>query len=107
VRIAEIVERCALSGATTLRPGAIWLADRLGAFVAIAAISRGATALVASDAATPTAVAVASAARLPLVTMAAGVFGWARSGDLLAVDGESGTVLVHPAPSEIERLRHA
>jgi hypothetical protein len=24
---------------------------------------------------------------------------------LLAVDGESGTVLVHPAPTEIERLR--
>jgi hypothetical protein len=34
-----------------------------------------------------------------------GLFGWVRPGDLLAVDGDGGTVLVHPAPTDIERLR--
>jgi phosphoenolpyruvate-protein kinase (PTS system EI component) len=53
----------------------------------------------------PTAIAIAKAAKLPLVTGVPGLFGWARGGDLLAVDGTSGTVLVHPAPTEIERLR--
>jgi phosphoenolpyruvate-protein kinase (PTS system EI component) len=111
-RASEIEELCALVGVTidartSIRPGAVWIADRIGAFVAIAAVSRGASALVTSDTATPTAIAIAAAADLPLVTAAAGVFGWARPGDLLAVDGSTGTVLVHPAPTEIERLRRA
>ncbi|MGE5182687.1 MAG: GAF domain-containing protein [Acidobacteriota bacterium] len=106
-RGGEIEELCALIGAHTIRPGAVWLADRVGAFVAIAAVARGASAIVASDTATATAIAIATAARLPLVTGAQGVFGWARPGDLLAVDGEAGTVLVHPAPTEIEKLRRA
>ena len=84
----------------------MWLADRVGAFVTIAAVARGAAALVAADSASDTAIAIAVAARLPLVTGAHGVFGWTRPGDLLAVDGTTGTVLVHPAPTEIERLRH-
>jgi phosphoenolpyruvate-protein kinase (PTS system EI component) len=60
---------------------------------------------VTADAATPVAIEIAQATRLPLVTAVSGVFGWVRTGDLLAVDGELGTVLVHPAPTEIERLR--
>jgi phosphotransferase system enzyme I (PtsP) len=115
-RVSEIEELCALIGAlggagtdsrAAIRPGAVWLADRVGAFVAIAAVARGAAALVASDHASETAIAIATAARLPLVTNVAGIFGWARPGDLLAVDGTTGTVLVHPAPTEIERLRRA
>jgi phosphotransferase system enzyme I (PtsP) len=111
-RARELEELCALVGIaadarSALRPGAIWLAPRVGAFVAIAAVARGATALVASDVASPTAVAIASAARMPVVSEVAGVFGWARAGDLLAVDAAAGVVLVHPAPTEIERLRRA
>ena len=106
-RVAEIEELCVLIGALSLRPGAIWIADRIGAFVALAAVARGASALVAGDGASPTAIAIARAARLPIVTGVPGLFGWARPGDLLAVDGETGTVLVHPAPTEIERLRQA
>jgi len=111
-RVAEIEELCALIGAlggatSAIKPGAVWLADRVGAFVVIAAVARGASALVASDAASDTAIAIAAAAKLPLVTEVAGIFGWTRPGDLLAVDGTSGTVLVHPAPTEIERLRRA
>jgi len=111
-RVAEIEELCVLVGAATtargaLRPGAIWIADRIGGAIAIAAVARGASAIVASDAASAAAIAIARAARLPLVTEVAGVFGWVRAGDLLAVDATSGTVLVHPATAEIEKLRRA
>jgi phosphotransferase system enzyme I (PtsP) len=105
---SEIEQLCVLLGDTrTLRPGAIWIADRIGAFVAIAAAARGAAALVAGDAVSPAAIAIARAAELPTVSDVPGLFGWARPDDLLAVDGDTGTVLVHPAPAEIERLRHA
>lgn len=104
----EIEELCVLLGAPRpLRPGAVWIADRIGAFIAIAAVARGASALVAGDAVSPDAIAIARAARLTCVSDVPGLFGWARPGDLLAVDGDTGTVLVHPAPTDIERLRRA
>jgi phosphotransferase system enzyme I (PtsP) len=109
-RVAEIEDLCVLVGVTAdahamIRPGAIWIADRIGAFIAVAAVARGATALIASTTASPAAIEIAAAAKLPLVTEVAGLFGWVRPGDLLAVDGTSGIVLVHPAPADIERLR--
>ena len=108
--VVEIEELCVLIGVTSdaraqTRPGAIWIADRVGAFVALVAAARGASALLARTTASPTAIAIATAARLPLVTEVAGLFSWARPGDLLAADGTTGIVLVHPAPSDIERLR--
>ena len=108
--VVEIEELCVLVGVTAdtraqIRPGAIWIADRIGAFVALAAAARGAGALIACSSATPAALAIAAAARLAIVTEVAGLFSWARPGDLLAADGATGTVLVHPAPSDIERLR--
>lgn len=103
---AEIEELCALLGdARALRPGAIWIADRIHAAIAIVAVARGASALIASDAVSPTAVAIARAARLPVLGDVAGLFGWARPNDLLAIDGANGAVLVHPAATDIERLR--
>ena len=105
---AEIEQLCVLLGdSRSLRPGAVWIADRIGAFVAIAAVARGAAALVAGDVVSPAAIAIARAAALPTVSDVPGLFGWARPDDLLAVDGDTGTVLVHPAPAEIERMRHA
>jgi phosphotransferase system, enzyme I, PtsP len=109
-RVAEIEELCALIGMSldtrsSARPGAVWIADRAGAVMVIAAVARGAAALVTSDRTSPVVTAIAQRARLPLVTEVAGLFGWARPGDLLAVDGEHGSVLVHPSPTEIERLR--
>jgi len=104
----EIEELCVLLGdPRQLRTGAIWIADRIGAFIAIAAVARGASALVAGDAVSPAAIAIARAAKLTTVSDVPGLFGWARPDDLLAVDGDTGTVLVHPAPADIERLRHA
>jgi phosphotransferase system, enzyme I, PtsP len=108
--VNEIEELCVLVGISAdaraqTRPGAIWIADRIGAFVALVAAARGAAALLACSTVSPGAIAIASAARLPLVSEVAGLFGWARPGDLLAADGTGGIVLVHPAPSDIERLR--
>lgn len=108
--VAVIEELCALIGMTadprpSARPGAVWIADRVGAVMTIAAVARGAAAIVTCDAASPTAISIARVAKLPLVTGVSGLFGWARPGDLLAVDGTAGIVLVHPAPTEIERLR--
>ena len=106
--VADVEELCVLLGdPRSLRPGSIWIADRINAFVAIAAVARGASALVASDAVAPAAIAVARAAGLPVVSDVPGLCGWARPGDLLAVDGETGAVLVHPAPTDIEKLRRA
>jgi phosphotransferase system, enzyme I, PtsP len=103
---SEIEQLCVLLGdSRSLKPGAIWIADRIGAFVAIAAVARGAAALVAGDAVCPAAIAIARAAQLPTVSDVPGLFGWTRPDDLLAVDGDTGTVLIHPAPAEIERLR--
>jgi phosphotransferase system enzyme I (PtsP) len=106
--VADIEELCVLLGdPRSLRPGAIWIADRINAFIAIAAVARGAAALVASDVVSPAAIAIARAAQLAVVSDVPGLFGWARPGDLLAVDGDSGTVLVQPAPTDIERLKRA
>ena len=107
-RVADVEELCVLLGdPRSLRPGSIWIADRINAFIAIAAVARGASALVASDVVAPAAIAVARAANLPVVSDVPGLFGWVRPGDLLAVDGDTGAVLVHPAPTDIERLRRA
>lgn len=81
--VVDIEELCALIGLTadpktSLRPGAIWVADTLGAFVAIAAVARGASALVTADTASLAAIAIARAAHLPIVTEVAGLFSWAR-----------------------------
>lgn len=109
-RVGELEELCALIGMTldsrsSARPGAVWVADQIGAVMCVAAVARGAAAIVTSDVASADALAIAGAARLPVVTGVSALFGWIRPGDLLAVDGDTGTVLVQPAPSEIERLR--
>jgi phosphoenolpyruvate-protein kinase (PTS system EI component) len=94
-------------GTPSLRPGAVWIGDKLGVAIAIVAIARGAAALVAADAIAPAALAACKLARVPAVSDVDGLFGWMRPGDLVAVDGDSGEVLVHPAPTDIERLRAA
>ena len=106
--VAEIEELCVLLGDSRgLRPGSVWIADRVNAVVAIVAVARGASAIVAADVISPCAIAIARTAKLPAVSDVAGLFGWVRPNDLLAVDGDSGAVLVHPAQTEIERLRRA
>jgi len=83
---SEIEELCVLLGdPRSLRTGAIWIADRIGAFIAVAAVARGASALVAGDAVSPAAIAIARAAKLTTVSDVPGLFGWARPDDLLAM----------------------
>jgi phosphotransferase system enzyme I (PtsP) len=111
-RVEEIEELCVLVGITadaraTVRPGGIWIADRIGAVMAIGAVARGAGAIVLSSQATPAALAICAAAQLPIVTDVPGLFGWVRPGDLLAIHGGTGTVLVHPAPTDLDKLRRA
>ncbi len=111
-RGAEIEELCVLVGITadtraSVRPGAVWIADRIGAVIAIGAVARGAGAIVTSSSASPAALAILAAAALPIVTDVPGLFGWARPGDLLALDATAGTVLVQPAPSDLDKLRRA
>lgn len=108
--VSEIEQLCVLIGVTAdarspVRPGAVWIADRIGGFVATVAIARGANALVAADVITPAAIELARAAHIPVVSQVSGLFGWVRSGDLVAVDGDAGVVLVQPAPDDIERMR--
>jgi len=79
--------------------------NRIAAVIAIVAVARGAAAIIASDVVCPSAISIARAAKLPCVSDVGGLFGWVRPGDLLAVDGETGTVLVSPAQTEIEKLR--
>ena len=106
VQTVDIEELCVLlADPRGLRPGHVWIADRIHAFVAIAAVARGASALVASDSVSLEAIAIARVAGIPVVSDVPGLFSWARPDDLLAVDGTGGEVLVHPAPTEIERLR--
>ena len=109
-KVDEIEELCVLLAVVadpraSARTGAVWIADRAGSFVAIAAVARGAAALVTSDTVGDTAISIARAARLPLVAGVPGLFAWARPGDLLAVDGDDGVVLVQPAASDVEKLR--
>ena len=106
--VADIEELCVLlADPRALRPGAVWIADRIHAFIAIAAVARGAAALVASDAVSLPAIAIARAAGLPVVSDVPGLFGWARPHDLLAVDGARGAVLVQPSTADIEAIRRA
>ncbi|HEY4241986.1 MAG TPA: GAF domain-containing protein [Kofleriaceae bacterium] len=104
----EIEELCVLLGdPKALKAGAVWIGDSVGAVIAIAAVARGAAALVAAASLSPSAIAVARAASLPAVSGTPGLFAWARPGDLLAVDGDSGTVVVQPSPTDIERIKAA
>jgi len=71
------------------------------------ALGLTAAALVACDSVSLPAIAIARAAGIPVVSDVPGLFGWARANDLVAVDGATGAVLVHPSPTEIEKLRRA
>ena len=81
-------------------------ADRVGGVVTLIAVARGASAIVVSDTVSTTATAIAlgileATDRHRRVGRARLI----RPGDLLAVDGDIGSVLVQPAPTETPALR--
>jgi len=118
-RAAEIEDLCLLAAARALGrrvPGTgavVMVPERLGAFIALAAVAHRTAALVvdaplvlgAPDDATSLGARVAIAAGLPVVSDVAGLFAWARANDPVLVDGNSGVVRINPPASAIARLK--
>jgi phosphotransferase system, enzyme I, PtsP len=111
-RAREVEDLCLLlhaaaSDAALLPRGGVWLAERVGVFVALCAVARGAAAVAVEGAIEPEApaVAVLRAGGVPLVTEVAGLFAWTRPHDLLIVDGDGGSVRVNPTSDWVARVR--
>jgi phosphotransferase system enzyme I (PtsP) len=83
------------------------LPERLSAMVVVAAVAHRAAAITVANRVDPEslALALARAAELPIAGDVGGLFAWARAGDVLYVDGESGSVRVNPSPTQIARFR--
>jgi signal transduction protein with GAF and PtsI domain len=113
-RAAEIEDLCVLVGMRALgdrapQTGAILVAERLTAILALAAAGRkvGGVALAGPidqlDGPTPLGVAIAHAAKIPLAAQVNGLFGWTRPGDRILID--DGHVRVNPAATAVARFR--
>lgn len=86
---------------------ALVLGGRLGAVVALAAIARRASAVIAAEAVDESSFAAAllAAAGIPVVSEVAGLYDWTCAGDSVIVDGSAGVVRVNPAPALVARVR--
>jgi phosphotransferase system, enzyme I, PtsP len=111
-RAREVEDLCLLLHAAATDPsllprGGVWLAERVGVFVALCAVARGAAAVAVEGAIEPEAPAacVLRAGGVPLVTEVAGLFAWTRPHDLLIVDGDGGSVRVNPSSDWVARVR--
>jgi phosphoenolpyruvate-protein kinase (PTS system EI component) len=89
-----------------LPPGAVWVGERVGAFVALCAVARGAAAIVC-DARIEDGpgLAIARAAGIPVLGDVEGLFAWLRPGDLVVCDADTGILRVNPAASSVESFR--
>ena len=112
-RAAEIEDLCVLvhastSGRPLVRTGAIVVVERLGVFMALNAIARGASAFVVDGEVTPegAAATLARDAGLPLLSSVTGVFSWVRPDHLLVVDADAGTIRVNPEATTVARFRN-
>ncbi len=105
-RSREIADLCVLIWASAapraiLPSGGVWLAERLGAFVALTAAARGAAAVAVDGPATsPAATAILRTAGVPALAQVEGLFAWTRGGDLVVVDAEAGTLRVNPGSDD-------
>lgn len=118
-RATEIEDLCVLAFAATsarplLRSGTIVVAERLGLFASLHAISAGVSGFVIEGTGTVTgaAAAVVRAAGKPLLANVAGVFAWLRPDDLLVVDadtntdGDTGALRINPSATTVARYRN-
>jgi phosphotransferase system enzyme I (PtsP) len=110
-RSREIEDLCVLLYAAATRapllpPGGVWVGERLGAFVALCAVARGAAAIVC-DGVVPEGpgLAIARAGGVPVLTQVDGLYAWVRPGDLVVVDADAGVLRVNPAASSVESFR--
>jgi len=115
-RAREVEDLCVLLygaavprlGGTTpiLPPGAVWVGERIGAFVALCAVARGAAALVCDGRVEEgPGLAIARAAGIPVLGEVDGLFAWLRPGDLVVCDADTGVLRVNPAASSVESFR--
>jgi phosphotransferase system enzyme I (PtsP) len=111
-RAAEVEDLCvivyaAISGRPLVQAGAVVVAERLGGFLALHALSRGASAFVVDGEAPEGAagVALVRAAGVPLLASVAGVFSWVHPDDLLVVDADAACVRVNPPATTVARFR--
>lgn len=110
-RAREIEDLCVLLYAAATRapllpPGGVWIGERLGAFVAVCAVARGAAAFV-SDAPLDDGpgLAILRAAGIPVLAAVDGLYAWVRPGDLVVADADAGALRVNPATSSVESFR--
>jgi phosphotransferase system, enzyme I, PtsP len=97
-----------LAGRPLCRAGEVlWVGGRLGAFLALAALARRASAVVVANpvAMDGLAAKLLESARTPTVAAVPSLFEWARADDRLVVDGGTGHVRVNPAPRRVASLR--
>jgi phosphotransferase system enzyme I (PtsP) len=113
-RAAEIEDLCVLAFAATgsrplVRGGTIVVAERLGLFSTLHAISAGASGFVVDGgvATGGAAVAAVAAAGRPLLADVSGVFSWLRPDDLLVVDADAGILRINPNATTVARYRSA
>jgi phosphoenolpyruvate-protein kinase (PTS system EI component) len=111
-RAAEVEDLCviayaALSGRPLVHAGAVVVAERLGGFLALHALARGASAFVVDGDAPEGAagVSLVRAAGVPLLGSVAGVFSWVHPDDLLVVDADAACVRVNPPATTVARFR--
>lgn len=111
-RAVEIEDLCALVAARALdvrvpSAGGVLVGERLGAFTALAAVARRATAVVLGGRADAASLGtqVARAAGLPVLAEVAGLFVWAHPGDRMLVDAAAGVLRLNPPPTVIAHYR--
>jgi phosphotransferase system, enzyme I, PtsP len=101
-RAHEIEDLCILMWASAterslLPAGWVWLTERLGAFVALCAVARGAAAVVVDgEVGSTAAVAILREGGVPTLAEVDGLFAWTRAGDRVVVDADAGTLRVNP-----------
>lgn len=112
-RSDEVEELCRLVAARAIGvrcpsgQAVLVLPERLSVVVTLAAIAQKTAAVAVCDAVSHEALGagVARAAGLPVVADVGGLYAWAREGDILLVDGDTGVVRVSPSASQIARFR--
>jgi phosphotransferase system enzyme I (PtsP) len=112
-RAREIEDLCVLLYAAAMPkntalvpPGAVWVGEHVGAFLALCAVARGAAALVCDGVIDEgPGVAIARAAGIPVLSQVDGLYAWVRPGDLVVVDADAGILRVNPAASSVESVR--
>jgi phosphotransferase system enzyme I (PtsP) len=112
-RSDEVEELCRLIAARAIGlrcptgQAVLVLPERLSVMVTLAAVAQRTAAIAVCDAVSweSLGAAIARAAALPAVGDVGGLYAWAREGDVLLVDGDTGIVRVSPSASQIARFR--